>query len=37
VGSARTRGAGGPIDDYDRAELDALWPQLEELFTWRAK
>ena len=37
IKSARTRGAGGAIDDYDRAELDALWPQLEELFTWRAK
>ena len=37
IKSARTRGAGGAIDDYDRAELDALWPQLNELFTWRAK
>jgi 4-hydroxy-tetrahydrodipicolinate synthase len=37
IKSARTRGAGGAIDDYDRAELDTLWPQLEELFTWRAK
>lgn len=32
---ARTRGAGTPLDAYDRAELDALWPELEELFTWR--
>lgn len=37
IKSARARGAGGAIDDYDRAELDALWPQLNELFTWRAK
>ena len=37
IKSARTRGAGGAIDDYDRAELDALWPHLSELFTWRAK
>src|SRR5688572_12262552 len=37
IKSARTRGAGGAIDDYDRAELDALWPQLSELFTWRTK
>jgi 4-hydroxy-tetrahydrodipicolinate synthase len=35
IRSARTRGAGGPLDDYDRAELDALWPSLEPLFTWR--
>ena len=35
IKSARTRGAGGPLDDYDRAELDALWPGIEELFTWR--
>lgn len=32
---ARTRGAGGPVDDHDCAELDALWPRLEALFTWR--
>jgi 4-hydroxy-tetrahydrodipicolinate synthase len=31
----RTRGAGGSLDDYDRAEMDALWPALESLFTWR--
>ena len=37
IKSARTRGAGGAIDDYDRAELDALWPHLSELFTWRPK
>ena len=37
IKSARTRGAGGAIDDYDRAELEALWPHLSELFTWRAK
>ena len=37
IKSARTRGAGGAIDDYDRAELDALWPHLNELFTWRPK
>ncbi|MGH2352037.1 MAG: dihydrodipicolinate synthase family protein [Chloroflexota bacterium] len=35
IKSARTRGAGTPLDDYDRAEMDILWPQLEELFTWR--
>ena len=35
IKSVRTRGAGGPIDDYDRAELDALWPSIEPLFTWR--
>jgi dihydrodipicolinate synthase/N-acetylneuraminate lyase len=34
IKSARTRGAGTPLDDFDRAELDALWPQLQELFTW---
>jgi dihydrodipicolinate synthase/N-acetylneuraminate lyase len=34
IRSERTRGAGTPLDDYDRAELDAIWPQLEELFTW---
>jgi 4-hydroxy-tetrahydrodipicolinate synthase len=32
---ARTRGAGGPLDDYDRAEMDAIWPAIEPLFTWR--
>ena len=32
---ARTRGAGGPLDDYDRAEMDAIWPTIEPLFTWR--
>jgi dihydrodipicolinate synthase/N-acetylneuraminate lyase len=32
---ARTRGAGTPLDDHDRAELDALWPELQELFTWK--
>jgi 4-hydroxy-tetrahydrodipicolinate synthase len=32
---ARTRGAGGPIDDFDRAELDAIWPTIEPLFTLR--
>lgn len=32
---ARTRGAGTPLDDHDRAELDALWPELEELFSWQ--
>jgi dihydrodipicolinate synthase/N-acetylneuraminate lyase len=37
IKSARTRGAGGPIDDYDRAEMEALWPSISELFTWRAK
>ncbi|MDQ3700770.1 MAG: dihydrodipicolinate synthase family protein [Chloroflexota bacterium] len=35
IKSARTRGAGTPLDDFDRAELDALWPQLQELFTWK--
>jgi dihydrodipicolinate synthase/N-acetylneuraminate lyase len=34
---ARTRGAGGPLDDYDRAEMDAIWPTIEPLFTWRKK
>jgi 4-hydroxy-tetrahydrodipicolinate synthase len=37
IASTRARGAGGPIDDYDRAELDALWPHLSELFSWKAK
>jgi dihydrodipicolinate synthase/N-acetylneuraminate lyase len=35
IKSARTRGAAGPIDDFDRAELDAIWPSIEPLFTWR--
>lgn len=36
IKSARTRGAGGPVDDHDRAELEALWPDLSALFTWHA-
>lgn len=35
IKTTRTRGAGGPIDDYDRAEVDALWPATSALFTWR--
>jgi 4-hydroxy-tetrahydrodipicolinate synthase len=35
IKSARTRGAGTPLDDHDQLELDVLWPQLEELFTWK--
>lgn len=35
IKSARTRGAIGPVDDHDRAELDALWPSLSELFSWK--
>ena len=35
IESARTRGAGTALDDYDRAEMDALWPGIESLFTWR--
>jgi 4-hydroxy-tetrahydrodipicolinate synthase len=31
----RTRGAGTPLDSYDRAELEAIWPQIEALFSWR--
>jgi len=34
IKSARTRGAGTALDEYDRAEMDALWPGLEALFTW---
>lgn len=34
---ARTRGAGTPLDDFDRAELDTLWPDLEALFTWHKR
>ena len=36
IRSARTRGAGTPLDAYDLKELDALWPHLEPLFSWRA-
>jgi 4-hydroxy-tetrahydrodipicolinate synthase len=32
---ARTRGAGTPLDEHDRAEMDAIWPTIEPLFTWR--
>lgn len=32
---AKTRGAHGPIDELDRAEMDAIWPLIEPLFTWR--
>jgi 4-hydroxy-tetrahydrodipicolinate synthase len=35
IRSTQTRGARGPIDDYDRKELDAIWPSIEALFTWR--
>jgi 4-hydroxy-tetrahydrodipicolinate synthase len=35
IRSERTRGAGTPLDSYDRAELDAIWPQIEALFTWK--
>jgi 4-hydroxy-tetrahydrodipicolinate synthase len=35
IKSARTRGAAGPHDDYDRTELDAIWRTIEPLFTWR--
>jgi hypothetical protein len=37
IKSTRTRGAGGPIDEHDRAELDVLWPALCELFTWKGR
>lgn len=32
---ATTRGARGPIDDMDRAEMDAIWPLIEPLLTWK--
>jgi 4-hydroxy-tetrahydrodipicolinate synthase len=35
IRSERTRGAGTPLDSYDRAELDAIWPQIEALFSWK--
>jgi 4-hydroxy-tetrahydrodipicolinate synthase len=35
IKTARTRGAGTTLDKYDHAELDALWPSLEALFTWK--
>lgn len=35
IRSTRTRGAGTPLDQHDLAELDLLWPELEELFTWK--
>ena len=35
IRNERTRGAGTPLDSYDRAELDAIWPQIEALFSWK--
>ncbi|MDQ3703388.1 MAG: hypothetical protein M3442_21085, partial [Chloroflexota bacterium] len=36
IRSAKTRAAGGAgFDSYDRAEVDAFWPELEAEFTWR--
>jgi 4-hydroxy-tetrahydrodipicolinate synthase len=34
IRTARTRGAGTPLDDFDRAEMDAIWPTIAELFSW---
>ena len=36
IRSAKTRSAGGAgFDSYDRAEVDAFWPEIEAEFTWR--
>ena len=37
IKNTRTRGGANPPDAQDSAELDALWPELEQLFTWKAK
>lgn len=35
IRTGRTRGAGVSLDAHDRAEFDVLWPELEQVFSWR--